>query len=69
MPDLNLRCVFCGGKAKIVGRCATAKVICDKCRMEADPELYRNQINDWKQSVCGFKEETDRTLLKEDFSK
>lgn len=54
-----LTCIFCGGPAKIKGKCAGAKVTCARCGMSVDPEKYRDQIQNWQEAVCKVK--TDLT--------
>ena len=50
MPDL--KCIACGGTARMHGRLANAKVVCKDCGMETRPEEYRDQINQWLETVC-----------------
>ena len=43
--DIRLVCRACGGVARICGRCAVARVVCDECGMEFPAKEYRDDID------------------------
>lgn len=52
MDEPKLQCVFCGGPAKIVGKCHNARVVCSACGMRSNLEDYGEQMEKWLDEVC-----------------
>ena len=50
--ELNLNCIFCEGRAEIIGKWANAKVTCRECGMESSIKLYNEQIEKWQEDIC-----------------
>ena len=50
----EVKCVFCGGAAKITGRWYNARVVCRYCGMEGKLEDYRDQMEERMDQVWEF---------------